>query len=51
MIKSSYEISEELKEGSEEMTKADKVIKTKVGVLELGKQLGQCVQGMSDHGI
>ena len=31
----------ELKEGSEgEMTTADKVIKTKVGLLELGKQLG-----------
>jgi transposase len=29
-----------LKKGSEEMTTADKVIKTKVGVLELGKQLG-----------
>ena len=34
-------ISVELKEGSEEeMTTADKVIKTKVGLLELGKQLG-----------
>jgi hypothetical protein len=32
--------SGELQEGSEEMTTADKVIKTKVGVLELGKQLG-----------
>jgi len=33
-------LSETLKKGSEEMTTADKVIKTKVGLLELGKQLG-----------
>ena len=34
------ELSETLKKGSEEMTTADKVIKTNVGLLELGKQLG-----------
>jgi len=34
------ESSAELQKGSEGMTTADKVIKTKVGVLELGKQLG-----------
>jgi hypothetical protein len=40
-----------LKKGSEEMTTADKVIKTKVGVLELGKQLGQRIEGLPDHGL
>ena len=29
-----------LKKGAREMKRADKVIKTKVGLLELGKQLG-----------
>jgi hypothetical protein len=33
-------LSETLKKGSEKMTTADKVIKPKVGLLELGKQLG-----------
>jgi hypothetical protein len=34
-------ISMRLKRGARKMTTAEKVIKTKVGLLELGKQLGK----------
>jgi hypothetical protein len=33
------------------MTTVEKVIKTKVGVLELGKQLGNVSKALPDHGL
>ena len=33
------------------MTTAEKVIKTKVGLLELGKQLGNVIEGLSSDGL